>query len=156
MESHKDTEDTLRRDSAEADRCSICLNLKKAAKATSSVLDELLAPLGIRASQLGVLNQVSVLGSPTITELADAVVSDRTTLTRNLGPLERDGYVDTFAGHDRRVRMVTLTEEGRELLQRALPLREQAEQTLIRRFGEEPWNDLLKHLDRLTAIVRKG
>lgn len=150
-----ETADELRAEAREADRASICLNLKKAARATTQVLDNLLAPVGIRASQLSVLNQLSVLGTATVTELAEAVVSDRTTLTRNLGPLVRDGYVVMHPGRDKRVHLVTLTESGRDLLARALPLREQAEQYLIERLGVGSWQELLAQLDRLTRIARR-
>jgi len=135
-------------------RRSICLNLKKAARATSLVLDEYLSPLGIKASQLGVLNEISLLGTATMSELAEASVSDRTTLTRNLGPLERDGYVEVIVGRDRRVRQVQLTVRGEALLAKALPLRQLAEKKIIEHFGATEWDSLLDQLTRLMHVPR--
>jgi DNA-binding MarR family transcriptional regulator len=127
---HAAVED-IQREAKEADRSSICMKLRKAARATSQILDVLLAPLGIRASQMSVLNQISVLGAPSMTELADAAMSDRTTLTRNLGPLARDGYVEIVPGSDKRIHLVKLTDQGEELLAKALLLRKKSEDYII-------------------------
>lgn len=148
-------DEALRRKCAEVASTSTCLNLKMAARAASHILDEFLQPLGLRASQFSVLNQISLRGSSTMTGLADALVTDRTTLTRNLKPLERDGLVEIVAGKDRRVREITLTGKGRALLEQALPLREQAEECLVNGLGEERWRSLLSNLAALTRITRQ-
>lgn len=66
----------------------------------------------------------------TITRLAQALVMDRTTLTRDLRPLEGQGFIRVGAGVDRRTRTVILTARGREVLTRALPLWERAQRQM--------------------------
>lgn len=141
--------------SVEAACSSTCLNLKKAARATSHILDEFLQPIGLQASQFSLLNAIAQAGSATMTRLAELQVTDRTTLTRNLKPLQRDGLVQIVSGKDRRVREISLTPQGRELLEKALPLRELAEQRIVEGLGPERWRQLLANLSLLTTLVQR-
>ena len=83
-----------------------CFNLRKAARAVTQLYDDALRPAGILATQLPLLIATGRLERVTISQLAEAMVMDRTTLTRNLRPLERDGLVRTKPGKDRRVREI--------------------------------------------------
>jgi DNA-binding MarR family transcriptional regulator len=93
-----------------------CFNLRKAARAVTQFYDEALRPSGLRITQFSLLTVIGRRGTPSITELADAAVMDRTTLTRNLGVLEREGLIRLTAGQDARVREVTLTPAAKEKL----------------------------------------
>lgn len=104
----------------------ICFNLRKAARAVSRVFDEELAPVGLKNTQFSLLANLRALSPVAVTELAERVVMDRTTLTRNLGPLERDGLVQVEPGADRRQRVVALTAAGKRKLRAALPHWERA------------------------------
>jgi DNA-binding MarR family transcriptional regulator len=146
-------EERIRALSTEVEYTSTCLNLKKAARATSHILDEHLQPLGLRASQFSLLNAIARNGAATMTRLAELQVTDRTTLTRTLKPLERDGLVQITAGKDKRVREISLTAQGRALLERALPLREQAEKRIVEGLGTERWQNLLANLSLLTTLA---
>jgi DNA-binding MarR family transcriptional regulator len=88
-----------------------------------------------------------------MTRLAEIQVTDRTTLTRTLKPLERDGLVQITEGKDKRVREISLTAKGRALLERALPLREQAEKRIVEGLGTERWQNLLANLSLLTTLA---
>jgi DNA-binding MarR family transcriptional regulator len=74
---------------------------------------------------------------PTIGQVADFLAMDRTTLTAKLKPLERRGLVKVMADEqDRRSRRLTLTEQGRKLLARAVPVWEKTHDELDRELGE--------------------
>ena len=70
-----------------------CFNLRKAARAVTQAYDEALKLQGLRATQISILAMLSELGPVTMTNLADQLVMDRTTLTRNLKPLLSDNLV---------------------------------------------------------------
>jgi DNA-binding MarR family transcriptional regulator len=108
-----------------------CLNARKAARLLSQLYDGALRPVGVRSTQLPLLATIGLRGSLTVTELAEAVVIDRTTLTRSLLLLEQHGWVRSTAGDDLRMREISLTPRGREQLRRAIPLWQKA-QTLVR------------------------
>lgn len=103
-----------------------CSALRMAARRLSQAYDAALAPEGLTVSQYALLGNLAKregAGPPTVGDLADVLSLDRTTLTHNLRPLERDGFVALVAdAGDRRVRRVVLTPEGRVKRERCLPL----------------------------------
>ncbi|HCP73316.1 MAG TPA: MarR family transcriptional regulator, partial [Ktedonobacter sp.] len=92
-------------------------------------------------------------GSISISDLAQQLVMDRTTLTRNLSLLERQGLAAIAKGDDQRTRMVTLTNQGREALTKALPLWEQAQTRIVSGLGRERLNMLLSDLSDVVSLA---
>src|SRR5579883_1947138 len=70
-----------------------CLALRQAARHVSQFYDQLLAPSGLRTTQFSILGKLRHLGPLTINALAKELVMDRTTLGRNILPLEREGLI---------------------------------------------------------------
>jgi DNA-binding MarR family transcriptional regulator len=90
-----------------------CLAVRQAARHITQFYDQLLAPSGLRTTQFSILAKLSRFGPRTINALAADLVMDRTTLGRNILPLERDGLVAIEQGNrDRRQKEVRLTEPG--------------------------------------------
>ncbi|HJX86773.1 MAG TPA: MarR family winged helix-turn-helix transcriptional regulator, partial [Gemmatimonadales bacterium] len=67
-----------------------CFNVRKAARALTAFYDQVMAPTGLRATQGTLLVALARAGDIPVTRLAGILGMDRTTLTRNLEPLERD------------------------------------------------------------------
>jgi DNA-binding MarR family transcriptional regulator len=84
-----------------------------------------------------------------ITVLANALGMDRTTLSRNLRPLEEDGLIAIGLEGWRRSRTLEITKKGRSRLRDAFPLWEQAQKTLRRKLGDREWASVHDMLDRL-------
>ena len=124
-----------------AERCGhdcTCLNLRKAARLVTQRYDDALRPAGILATQFSLLT-VSLSHAPaTIHDLAEVLAVDRTTLTRNLRPLQRDGLVRQTRGDDRRTRHISVTPKGRRVLERAYPLWSAAQADMMKQIGREP------------------
>ncbi len=90
-----------------------CLAARQAARHITQFYDQLLAPTGLRTTQFSILAKLRRVGPMTINDLAADLVMDRTTLGRNILPLERDGLIAIERGrHDRRRKEVRLTEAG--------------------------------------------
>lgn len=103
------------------DHC-LCLAAHRAARLLSRRFDDAFRPLGITGGQFSLLNALNRPVPPSLGAVADLLVMDRTTLTANLKPLERKGLVDSAADpDDRRVRRLSLTAAGRDMLRRAMP-----------------------------------
>jgi len=101
-------------------RCA-CTILRQAARVATQHFDRALATSGLRISQLSVLTTLRYVGPKTINELADVMVLDRTTLGRNLRPLQRDGYIAVKAGEeDRRTKKLVLTKKGETAATKAM------------------------------------
>ena len=104
------------------DRC-LCLHLQRAARAIGRRFDEALREVGLSHGQYSVMVALNRPEPPKIGELARFLAMDRTTLTANLKPLERRGLVEVLPDPaDRRSRRMVLSEAGRDLLVRAVPI----------------------------------
>jgi DNA-binding MarR family transcriptional regulator len=90
-----------------------CLALRQAARHVSQFYDQFLVGRGLRATQYSILARLHRRGPTSINALAAALVMDRTTLGRNILPLQRDGLVAIRPGRaDRRSKEVHLTKAG--------------------------------------------
>ncbi len=79
---------------------------------------------------------------------------DRTTLARNLKPLESQGLLAVEAGKDRRRHLVRLTERGYQALASALPYWEQAQRQVVTHLGDEQWHTLSTSLKATMTIAQ--
>lgn len=132
----------------------VCGNIRKTARAVTQLYDEVLRPTGLRVTQFGILGATRAMEPVTLTRLADATVTDRTTLTRNLRILEKQGLLRVKAGVDRREREVTLTNKGRTALVRGLPLWQEAQVRVVQGLGEERWKALRDGLSAVVSLAR--
>lgn len=128
-----------------------CFNLRRAARAVTQEYDQALLPLGLRATQVTVLVAIARAPGAPAGRLAEALGMDKTTLSRNLTPLRRAKLIAPSAGADRRTRGMALTAKGTELLGRAIPLWEGAQDQVIQRVGTKGWASLRRDLASLTT-----
>jgi DNA-binding MarR family transcriptional regulator len=98
---------------------------------------------------------IAAYGETTVTPLAEQLAMDRTTLARNLKPLERDGLVEISTGEDRRTRILRLTDQGQEALSKVIPLWEEAQAWVISQLGEDHWRAMLGGWSELVSLVRQ-
>jgi DNA-binding MarR family transcriptional regulator len=126
--------------------------LRRASRLVSRIYDDAMAPSGLQGTQFSLLVALSLTGEVPMSKLAEHLALDRTTLTRNLAPLERDGWVASGVGLDHRQRLVRLTELGRRTLEEALPLWEAAQQQVVVGMGQQRWRELAKLLDSLESL----
>jgi DNA-binding MarR family transcriptional regulator len=126
-------------------------NLRRASRAVTQHFDHALAPVGLRTTQFTLLGALALAGPVSTNELAQALVVDRTTLTRNLRLLRDAGLVETQAGRGGREVRFVLSDEGRDTLARAIPLWREAQGTIVTAFGAGQWPTMVAELDRLVS-----
>jgi len=129
-------------------------NLRKTARVVTQMYDDLLRPTGLRATQFPLLVALQARGPLTVNELAEAVVSDPTTMTRNLRPLQKRGLVRIDPGEDRRVRVVSLTRTGKTTVNKALPHWQQAQRRMVKGLRPERLMRLLSDLSVAIETAR--
>ncbi len=98
----------------------LCTRLRRASRGVSKLYDDALSGVGVSVAQYSLLRHLQRLDQPSITDLADAVGLERSTLGRNLRLLEGRGLVALADGADQRNRLVSLTITGEKLLAEAL------------------------------------
>ena len=97
-----------------------CLAVRQAARHITQFYDQFLAPAGLRTTQFSILAKLKRIGPMTINALARDLVMDRTTLGRNILPLEREGLIAVVPGRiDRRSKELHLTDAGAARLRTA-------------------------------------
>jgi DNA-binding MarR family transcriptional regulator len=125
-----------------AETCN-CQAIRAAARHVTQFYDQCLVPSGLRTSQFTILAKLKRNGPLTINALADDMVMDRTTLGRNVLPLQRDGLIsiETPAA-DRRAKELTLTNAGEKRLRAAAKLWSAAQGCFDTVFGGKRATDL--------------
>jgi len=104
------------------DTC-LCLHVQRAARALARRFDEALRPVELTHGQFSLLTSLNRPEAPTLGSVAALLAMDRTTLTANLKPLERRGLVKVAVDKDdKRSRRLGITEAGRALLRKAVPI----------------------------------
>jgi DNA-binding MarR family transcriptional regulator len=119
--------------------------MRKASRRLSQLYDDALVSAGIRATQYAILAELDRRSKepPTMRELANALVMDRSALGHNLRPLERDDYIVLReSDEDRRRRHVVLTPQGKAKLKEARRLWQTAQNRFHEVFGKSAAEDL--------------
>jgi DNA-binding MarR family transcriptional regulator len=115
-----------------------CLAVRQAARHVTQFYDQHLAPVGLRTTQFSILARLRRRGPMTINTLADDMVMDRTTVGRNILPLEREGLLSIELGRrDRRSKELRLTDAGLERLRAGYEGWKQAQREFAAAFGDE-------------------
>jgi DNA-binding MarR family transcriptional regulator len=131
-----------------------CLALRQASRYITGVYDQALNGTGLRVTQFSILYKLSALGPMTVNQMSVELVMDRTTLTRNLKPLERDELVTTGPSeHDKRERVISLSPAGKAKVKAMLPLWRKAQQAFEQQFGAVRARELRS---LLRAVVDTG
>jgi DNA-binding transcriptional regulator PaaX len=119
-----------------------CFDLRRATRAVSRMYDDFLRDAGLSITQLSLLRLAYM-------------VMDRTSITRALAPLERDGLIHSRSGADKRIRIVSVTNKGRKLVEDAQPKWHQAQEALIETIGVNRWRAMCTVLRDTTRMVRQ-
>jgi len=113
-----------------------CLAMRQASRQVTRSYDQALAPLSLRTTQFSILSRLHALGPMTINDLAAGLALDRTTLGRNILPLQRKGLVATIRSRDdRRSKEVHVTQAGALKLKAAARLWTKAQTSFEEGFG---------------------
>jgi len=131
----------------------MCHKVRMAARAVTRAYDAALRPVGLRATQFAVLVAVATEGAVSITALAESMGMDRSTLTRNVRPLAKDGLLTVGREGWHRSRTIEITERGRARVREALPLWERAQAALKRQLGEPQWTGVNQSLTALAQMA---
>jgi DNA-binding MarR family transcriptional regulator len=134
-------------------RCA-CFDLRKATRAVSRLYDDCLRPLDLNITQYSLLRVIESEPQISVSTLGRYMVMDRTSVTRALMPLERDGLVRSGAGSDKRTRIVSLTKKGAKLLASARPRWDEAQKTFLKLVGDRRWTAMRDLLRDTTRAVR--
>ena len=131
----------------------LCGTLRRTSRALTTLYEDALRPLGLRATQFTILQALSLAGEVSQGQLGEILAIDSTTLTRTLDIMLRRGWIAERRGDDRRVRRIRLAPAGQSQLTRALPIWEKVQDHMRRHLGGDRWNDLFQLSNQVTNFV---
>jgi DNA-binding MarR family transcriptional regulator len=141
-----------KRDLSAMEDC-VCFNLRWVTRAVTQYFDAELRRHGIRPTQTPILAALTAKPAWRMEELSNWLGMERTTLVRNLRPLERDGLLE-IAGAGRGGRVsVSISAKGKRELEKAKPAWRAAQETVVKTLGKSRWSAILSDLDRAAEAL---
>lgn len=127
-----------------------CFNLamRKSSRLITQFYQERLSKTGLKVGQFSILRAVNFCKETSNKELQSILVLDQTTLSRNLKPLIRDGYLKLSAhSEDGRQKIISLSPAGLALYQETLPIWQAAQDELQQKIGTTETDNILALTD---------
>lgn len=134
-------------------RTRACTNLRRATRMITQAYDGVFQPAGLRATQFTLLSVLAKRRQIRQSHLAEILGMDGTTLTRNLRPLINNKWIEIDRDSGQRVRLISITTQGQQILAKAVPLWQQVQARFVTGLGDEQWSHLLAALTASTAIA---
>jgi DNA-binding MarR family transcriptional regulator len=131
----------------------MCGSFRRTSRALTQFYEQALRPIGLRATQLTILQVLSRAGEVSQGQLGEMLAMDSTSLTRTLGIMRRQGWIAERRGEDQRERWVRLSKDGEAKLDRAMLVWEKIQTRLRKQLGEKAWGNLLKLTNQVTELV---
>ena len=128
----------------------LCAALRQASRAVTRIYDAELRGTGLRSTQHSLLRLLDRVGEVRQGDLGEMASLDETTLTRNLRPLQKSGWVTIRAGADRREKLVAITKAGKEKMEQARPAWSRAQERMRRTLPDGTWDSLFAALPEVT------
>jgi DNA-binding MarR family transcriptional regulator len=114
-----------------------CLASRQAARKITRLYDSYMQEAGVRITPFTILSQLMLRGEMPIGKLAGILGMERTTLTRNLAPLEQQKWIAIHAGDDPRARVIGITAQGRGIVRRSFPVWSKAQAHVAKLLGTD-------------------
>jgi len=109
--------------------------------------------LGLRTTQLTILQALSRAGAVSQGRLGEMLAMDSTSLTRTLGIMRRRGWIAERRGEDLRERLLRLSQSGTAKLERVTPVWNEVQGRLSGKLGKRGWEKLLRLANKVTELV---
>jgi DNA-binding MarR family transcriptional regulator len=133
----------------------VCFNLRWVTRAVTQFYDAEMRRHGIRPTQGSILESLKTKDSWHMAELSDWLGMERTTLVRNLRPLQRDGLVQINGGGRGRLVELAITAKGRKQIEKLAPAWKSAQRAAVKTLGEKRWSAILSDLETAALALNK-
>lgn len=130
-----------------------CQNLRRLTRVVTRIYDQELRKAGLEITQFGLLTALATTGGANQKRLSAGFAMDSTTLTRTLGLLRKQGWIQVKRGKDRRERLFSLTQSGKRQMAEAQSYWELAEQRLRQQLGDAGWKRMKETVSRITEAA---
>ena len=132
----------------------VCFNLRRVSRMVTQFYDAELRRHGIRPTQTPILAALAAKSGWTMEELSDWLGMERTTLVRNLRPLEREDFIKIEGGGRGSRVALSLTSKGKKELDNVQPAWRSVQRAIIKTLGEDRWDSILADLEKATSDLK--
>jgi DNA-binding MarR family transcriptional regulator len=133
----------------------VCFNLRRVTRVITQFFDAERRRDGIRTTQASILLALKAKGGSHMAELSDILGMERTTLVRNLLPLQRDGLVKADGGGRGGRVELSITAKGRKQIEKLMPAWRSAQSAAVKTLGEQRWSAILSDLETVASALKK-
>ena len=141
-------------DMSAAENC-VCFNLRWVTRAVTQFYDAEMRRHGIRPTQGTILTSLNARKNWNMAELSDWLGMERTTLVRNLRPLQRDGFVQAIGGGRGNRVELAITAKGRKQIEKLAPAWKSAQSAAVKTLGKKRWSAILSDLETAALALNK-
>jgi DNA-binding MarR family transcriptional regulator len=134
----------------------VCFNLRWVTRAVTQFYDAEMRRHGLRPTQGPILTVLMSKDSWNMAELSDWLGMERTTLVRNLRPLQRDGLVQAVGGGRGNRVELAITAKGRRQIEKLAPAWKSAQSAVVKTLGEKRWSAILSDLETAALALCKN
>jgi len=145
---------TKKLDMSAMENC-VCFNLRWVTRAVTRFFDTEVRRLGVRPTQTPILGALQAKDGWSMAELSEWLGMERTTLVRNLRPLQREGLVQTNGGGRGGHVELAITKKGRVTLAKTVPAWRAAQDKVVAILGRDRWSSMIRDLEQVAAELKK-
>jgi DNA-binding MarR family transcriptional regulator len=137
-----------------AENC-VCFNLRRVTRVVTQFYDAEMRRHGIRPTQGTILAALQAKESWSMAELSEFLGMERTTLVRNLRPLQRGGLAQAAGGGHGKLVELSITNKGRKQIAKLTPAWKTAQNAAVKTLGEKRWSAILSDLKTVATALNK-
>lgn len=131
-----------------------CFNVRRISRVLTQFFDAEVRRHGIRPTQTPILGALQAKNGWTMAELSEWLAMERTTLLRNLRPLQRDGLVRVIGGGRGGHVELEITAKGRKTLAKTFPAWRSAQDKVVAILGQERWSTIISDLQGVATKLK--
>jgi len=131
-----------------------CFNVRRVARVITQFFDPAVRRHGLRPTQTPILGALQARDGWDMAQLSEWLGMERTTLLRNLRPLQRDGLVRAKGGGRGGHVELFITEKGRAALAKMLPAWRSAQKKVVATLGKDRWSSIMRDLEEVAAKLK--
>jgi DNA-binding MarR family transcriptional regulator len=132
-----------------AESC-LAVQLRMLNRVVTNLYDDALRPLGLKVSQMNILVSAYKMGIARPGDVCERLHLDVSTLSRNVERMRARGWLEVVPDADGRAQPFRITDAGRSLLERAIPLWKKAQERATKLLGESAVDQLTQSVKRLS------
>lgn len=134
----------------------VCRNLRMTTRITTQHFDKVFQTVGLTAPQFSMLAEITANENIAVSELAEKMLMDQTTVTRNIEILRKKGYVNVRTDdNDSRKRCISISDIGEEKLNEAIPVWNNVQSLIEKEIGAEKFKEFLTTLGQIQNCINK-